>query len=420
MKFSELELHDSLMEAISYMGFEEATPIQAESIPPILDYKDVLACAQTGTGKTVAFVLPILDKLIGKQDYSIDTLIIVPTRELAIQIEQQIQALSYFVSATSLPIYGGGDGSDWNQQKKALKMGCDIIVATPGKLLSHLKQGYVNLDKLQHFVLDEADRMLDMGFVDDIMKIKSYIPNDHQTLLFSATMPAGIAKLAKNILYKPTEITLGLSKPAEGVDQKAILCHNEQKIGVIQHLLSEREDYDSILIFTSTKSMVSEIVKGLRKVNIAAKWISSDLNQSDREEVLIGFRSKRTRILVATDVLSRGIDIKEIRLVINFDAPQDAEDYVHRIGRTARADASGEAITLVNTQDMVRVAKIEKLIEQNIPKENVPAHLGESPAWKKPRPQNARKKHYSKNKKGGTNQNNKGRYKPRNKSQKPR
>jgi superfamily II DNA/RNA helicase len=397
MKFTELDLDEQLLEAIHYMGFEDATPIQAESIPIILDHHDLLACAQTGTGKTVAFVLPVLNKLVGKQDYSTDTLIIVPTRELAIQIEQQIQGLSYFVSANSMTVYGGGDGKDWNEQKDALKNGCDIIVATPGKLLSHLKQGYVDFDHLQHLILDEADRMLDMGFVDDIQKIISYIPNKHQTLMFSATMPSGIAKLAKKILTDPKEISLAISKPAEGVDQKTILCYDEQKAKIIRHIIKERPDYDSILIFTSTKSKVGEIVQSLRKGGLPAKGISSNLLQNEREEVLRGFRSKQIRILVATDVLSRGIDIKDISLVINYDTPQDAEDYVHRVGRTARAASKGEAITLVNQKDMPRMHRIERLIEMNIDKLQPPEEIGEGPKWKKPRPKNQNKSRYRKN-----------------------
>lgn len=382
MKFSELDLDEQLMEAIHYMGFETATPVQAESIPIILDNHDLLACAQTGTGKTVAFVLPVLNKLVTKQDYFIDTLIIVPTRELAVQIEQQIQGMAYFVSASSMTVYGGGDGKDWIHQKDGLKNGCDIVVATPGKLLSHLKQGYVNFDHLKHLILDEADRMLDMGFVEDIQEIISHIPNPHQTLMFSATMPSSIGRFAKQILKDPKEISLAMSKPAEGVDQKVIMCYDPQKVDVIAHVLDERKNYESILIFTSTKSKVNDIVRSLRKKGHAAKGISSNLEQSEREEVLRGFRSKRLRIVVATDVLSRGIDIKEINLVVNFDAPQDTEDYVHRIGRTARAATKGEAITLVNEKDMYKIRKIEKLIESTIPKQQPPESIGKGPTWR--------------------------------------
>lgn len=382
MKFTELNLEEGLLEAISYMGFENATPIQQQAIPLILENRDLIACAQTGTGKTGAFVLPILNKLVGNTKTETNTLIIVPTRELAIQIEQQIQGLSYFVSVSSLAVYGGGGGKDWQMEKDALEQGTDIIVATPGKLLSHLKLGYVKFDKVQHLVLDEADRMLDMGFIDDLKTIISYLPEKHQTLMFSATMANSIRSLANKILINPAEISLSISKPAAGVDQKVYLTHDDQKVKVVAHLLGERKDYDSIIVFTSTKSKVSEIVKSLRKSGFPAQGISSNLEQDMREEVLRGFRSKRIRILVATDVMSRGIDIKEINMVINYDVPHDAEDYVHRVGRTARANTKGEAVTLVNEKDMSRMRKIEELIESSVTKLNPPEEFGEGPVWR--------------------------------------
>ena len=382
MKFTELNLNESLLEAISHMGFENATPIQEFAIPKILENKDIIACAQTGTGKTAAFILPILNKLVGKEDSTIDTLIIVPTRELAVQIEQEIQGLSYFVSIGSQAIYGGGDGKDWDIQKDALKNGTDIIVATPGQLISHLAMGYVNFKHVKHLVLDEADKMLDMGFLDDLEKIISYLPKEHQTLLFSATMAPKIRTLANKILKNPEEITLSISKPAQGVSQNLYLTFDNQKIPVIKHILEQRPEYNSIIIFTSSKSKVSEIVQGLRKNGFKSQGISSNLTQTEREEVLQGFRSKRIRILVATDVMSRGIDIKEINMVINYDAPHDAEDYVHRIGRTARANTKGEAYTLINEKDMPKMQRIEKLIEAEIPRQNLPEELGEEPVWK--------------------------------------
>ena len=382
MKFTELNLEEGLLEAISYMGFENATPIQEKAIPLILNNRDLIACAQTGTGKTGAFVLPILNKLVGNEKTETNTLIIVPTRELAIQIEQQIQGLSYFVSVSSLAVYGGGGGKDWQMEKEALVSGTDIIVATPGKLLSHLKLGYVKFDKVKHLVLDEADRMLDMGFIDDLTKIISYLPKNHQTLLFSATMAPSIRNLAQKILKNPETISLSISKPAAGVDQKVYLAHDDQKVKIVAHLLEERKDYDSIIVFTSTKSKVSEIVKSLKRSGFPAKGISSNLEQDMREEVLRGFRSKRIRILVATDVMSRGIDIKEINMVINYDVPHDAEDYVHRVGRTARANTKGEAVTLVNDKDMQRMRKIEELIESSVPKFNPPEEFGEGPTWR--------------------------------------
>jgi superfamily II DNA/RNA helicase len=381
MKFSELKLDDQLLKALSYMGFETVTAIQETVIPVILENRDIIACAQTGTGKTAAYVLPILNKLIGKNENSVDALIIVPTRELAIQIEQQIQGFSYFVSSGSIAIYGGGDGMDWEVQKHALKKGTDIIVATPGKLLSHLKTGDVNFKHIKHFVLDEADRMLDMGFIDDIKTIISYLPKKHQTLMFSATMPKSIRQLAQKILHNPVEISLSVSKPVESVDQKAYLVFDEQKVKVLKHILAERKDYDSILIFTATKRKVSDIVTSLNKYGFPSKGISSNLDQDNREEVLSKFRAKRIRILIATDVMSRGIDVKEINMVINYDVPHDAEDYVHRIGRTARVNAKGEAITLVTQKEIYRLRKIERLIDAIIPKIQPPDDIGTLPKW---------------------------------------
>ena len=393
MKFSELNLDEQLLEAISYIGFESATPIQEKAIPIILNHKDLIACAQTGTGKTAAFVLPILHKLVGKQDNHIDTLIIVPTRELAIQIEQQIQGLSYFVSVGSKAIYGGGSGKDWSEEKEALQNGCDIIVATPGKLLSHLKMGHVNFKHVKHLVLDEADRMLNMGFIDDLKSIISYLPKQRQTLLFSATMPGSIEQLARKILHQPEKIALAISKPAEGVDQKVFLTFDNQKMPTLTHILSERKHYESIIIFTSAKAKVEEIVRALKKQDYAAHGISSNLEQDQREEVLRGFRSRRIRILVATDVMSRGIDIKEINMVINYDVPRDAEDYVHRVGRTARANAKGEAISLVNPKDMPQLKKIEDLIENKLTKLQPPEKLGKGPEWND-KPYKPKKKFY--------------------------
>lgn len=403
MKFTELNLNESLLEALDYMGFSEATPIQEKAIPLILDKKDVLACAQTGTGKTGAFVIPILHKLIGKQDTAINTLIVVPTRELAIQIEQQIQGLSYFISVGSMAIYGGGDGKSWNEQKEVLTEGTDIVVATPGKLLSHLKLGYVDFSKVDHLILDEADRMLDMGFIHDIRTIIKYLPEKHQTLMFSATMPKSIRQLANHIMNEPEEISLSISKPAEGVNQHAVMTHNEQKIETLVDLLKARENYDSIIVFSSSKSNVHNIKRGLQQHGIKSRSISSDLEQDEREEVLRQFRAKQTKIIVATDVLSRGIDIKDINLVVNFDVPNDAEDYVHRVGRTARANTKGEAITFINEKDIRKFQRIERLIESEIKKDNPPEPLGEGPKWipaatrkKSFSPKNKKKKFYKK------------------------
>ena len=408
MKFTEFNLDESIIEAISYMGFENATPIQEFSIPVILKNKDLIACAQTGTGKTAAFVLPILNKLKGKTESSIDTLIIVPTRELAIQIEQQIQGLSYFVSVGSVAIYGGGDGKGWDNQKDALVNGTDIIVATPGKLLSHLKMGYVDFSKVKHLVLDEADRMMVMGFTDDLNKIISYLPADRQTLMFSATMPNQIRTLAKKILKDPEEISLSISKPAAGVSQFAYFTHEDQKEKTVKLILDSRKEYDSIIIFTSAKMKVNSIVRGLKKSGYNAKGISSDLEQNEREEVLQEFRSKRLKVLVATDVMSRGIDIKEINMVINYDVPHDAEDYVHRIGRTARANTKGEAYTLVSGPDMHKLRRIEKLIDMTVPKLVLPEEFGPPPvegAASESKP-GGKKKFFNKKKKPSSGQGN--------------
>ncbi|MBB3186673.1 DEAD/DEAH box helicase [Microbacter margulisiae] len=395
MNFSEFDLNGSLIEAISYMGFEQATPIQEFAIPAILQQHDVLACAQTGTGKTAAFVLPVLHKLIQKPSHGTDTLIIVPTRELAIQINQEIQGFAYFASIGTVAIYGGGDGGEYAQQVNSLSNKVDIVVATPGRLISHLAMGHGDFSQLKHLILDEADKMLDMGFLDDIEKIITHLPKNRQTLMFSATMPLKIRQLANKILKHPEEISLAVSKPAENVIQHVCLAYDQQKIPMIHFFLEQRLNYDSVLIFTSAKNKVHDIVSSLKRFGYSARGISSDLDQDKREEVLREFRSKRLRILVATDVISRGIDIKEINLVVNFDVPHDAEDYVHRIGRTARANNEGEAFTLVNEKDMKRMAQIEELIEQKINRIELPTELGEPPVWAIKQKLNCSKKNHS-------------------------
>jgi len=382
MKFEELNLHEQLLEAISYMGFETATPIQEQTIPHTLEGKDIMGLAQTGTGKTAAFLLPILHKLsFDHKTDGVNTLIIAPTRELAIQIEREIQGFTYFISISSMAIYGGGTGIDFSEQKRALSKGTDIIVATPGKLISHLNMGYVNFKNVEHLILDEADRMLDMGFFDDIKKIISYLPKKRQTLLFSATMPPKIRTLAKDILNDPVEVKIAISKPAKGVIQGAYLVYDNQKPQLVARIIKEKPEYKSVLIFSSTKKKVFEIVKVLRSKKIDVAGISSDLEQLDREAVLSRFRSKQVRVLVGTDVVSRGIDIKDINLVINFDVPSDAEDYVHRIGRTARADTTGVGLTLINEKDMQKFSRIEQLIEQEVEKIPLPKDIGSSPTW---------------------------------------
>ena len=365
------------------MGFETPTPIQISTIPEIMSGSDVIACAQTGTGKSAAFLLPILNKIAerGSTGVGINTLIVVPTRELAIQIEQQIRGFAYFVPVSSIAIYGGGDGSTWDQEKKVFLEGADIIVTTPGKFISHLNLGYVNLQHIEHFILDEADRMLDIGFYDDIMKIVSHLPEKRQTLMFSATMAPKIRSMARQILKNPAEISTAISKPPDGVLQAVYLVQDENKIPLINTLITKKPEYQSILIFCSTKKKVSDTAFSLKKKGENVDSISSDLEQKDREAVLNRFKSKELRIIVATDVLSRGIDIKDINLIINFDVPQDAEDYVHRVGRTARADKTGVAITLVNEEDMFRFHRIEELIEAQIIKLKIPSEIGKSPDW---------------------------------------
>ncbi len=377
MIFDELDLNPQLLESIDYMGFREATPIQEKAIPVILSGKDLIACAQTGTGKTAAYLLPIMNYIYDKRPDHTHTLILVPTRELAIQIDQQVQGLAYTLNITSIAVYGGGDGSGWDQEKAALSSGADIIVATPGRLISHLNQGYVKFNKIEVLVLDEADRMLDIGFYDDIMRIISHLPKKRQTLMFSATMPPKIRAMSKHIMKSPVEIALEISKPAEGVVQVIYRLSDDMKLPLVNSLIAENPDYKSILIFSSTKKILSKIVQGLRSKNYLVEGISSDLQQREREEMLVRFRTRKTRVLVATDMLSRGIDIKDINLVINFDVPSDAEDYVHRVGRTARAETTGQAVTLVNNIDLPKLHRIENLIGYKVTVAPMPAFIVE-------------------------------------------
>ena len=382
MKFEELNLAPEIIEAISYMGYEKASPIQEKAIPVAINGKDLIAVAQTGTGKTAAFTLPILHNIIKNKIKGTSTLIITPTRELAMQIDRQIQGFAYFLGINSIAIYGGGDAKEWDQQKAALRDGVEVIVATPGKLLSHLNMSYAKTDKICHLILDEADRMLDMGFVDDINTIISKLPKKRQTLMFSATMPPKIETLARNILVDPEQVTIAISKPSEKIVQEACLVYDAQKIGFINHVVNGPENYKSIIVFSSTKRKVNDIVRGLRNKNYVVSAMSSDLEQSKREEIIRDFTSKKIRIVVATDVISRGVDIKDIDLVINFDVPANAEEYVHRIGRTARAGSDGRALTLVNEQDMENFASIEKLIEKEVPKITMPDDFGGGPEWR--------------------------------------
>lgn len=386
MNFNEFELHEDVLNAVDSMNYQQATPIQEQAIPHILSGKDLLACAQTGTGKTAAYLIPILDKVAHEANEHTGALILVPTRELAVQIDQQIQGLGYFVGATSIAVYGGNKGPEWDQQKKALTQGADIIIATPGRLIAHLQLGYVHFRDLRHLVLDEADRMLDMGFLSDILKIMSYLPNERQTLMFSATMPPKIGELAKRILKDPEEIRLAVSRPADRIDQQFYLARDEQKLPLLMHLLKGVENI-SMVLFTSRKSNVEPVVRALRKLGLGAHGISSDSEQGEREIVLRDFKNRQFPILVATDVLSRGIDIDNLSHVVNYDVPRDPEDYVHRIGRTARAESKGTAMTFINEHDQKYVLKIERLFEKELEKKSVTAELGlgEAPVFEPPR-----------------------------------
>lgn len=381
MRFTEFGFHPDLLEGIEASNYENATPVQEQVIPPILAGKDIIASAQTGTGKTAAFLLPLIHRLLNHRiEGQIGALVIVPTRELAIQIAQHLEGLAYFTNLSSIAVYGGNDGSSFISEKKALQTGTDIVICTPGRMIAHLNMGYVQWKQLQFLVLDEGDRMLDMGFQDDINKITASLPAKRQTLLFSATMPDKIRQLARKILTDPTEINIAISKPPEKIVQKAFVVYEPQKLPLLKHILSN-VPFKSALIFCSRKQSVKSLVKELQRTKLRIEEIHSDLEQSQREDVLNGFTSGRIPVLVATDILSRGIDIDTIDLVINYDVPRDAEDYVHRIGRTARAEADGMAITLVSQTEQNRFAVIEKLIDKLVDKPAVPEELGKTPEY---------------------------------------
>jgi superfamily II DNA/RNA helicase len=381
MKFKEFDFTSEVMDGLDAMRFEEATPVQAQTIPIIRKGDDLIACAQTGTGKTAAYLLPVLDQLVNNNQDGCTAVILVPTRELALQIDQQIEGFSYFLSVTSLAVFGGNDKNLWDQQKQALTQGANIIVATPGRMIQHLTMGYVDFKSVKHFILDEADRMLDMGFHEDIMQIESFLPKENrQNLLFSATMPPKIRELAKKLLNNPQEINIAISKPAEGILQAAYVVHDYQKVNLIVDLLRDK-DLPSIIIFVSRKAMVNEVVRALNRNHFNASAIHSDLEQNERIEVLREFKNRNIQILVATDIVARGIDIEKIDLVINFDVPNDAEDYVHRIGRTARAKTQGVGITFINEDDQVDFYKIEQLIETTIYKIPLPPDYDDAPEY---------------------------------------
>jgi ATP-dependent RNA helicase RhlE len=379
LDFSLFNFEPELQEGLDAMGFSQPTPIQEKAIPVIMQGKDLIACAQTGTGKTAAFILPILNKISKSGSNTLNTLILAPTRELAIQIDQQIQGFAYFLGISSIPIYGGGDGVVWEQQKKALETGAEIVVATPGRLIALLAGGKMDLSTLEHLILDEADRMMDMGFSDDLLKIVNYLPQNRQTVLFSATMPARIRQFSMKILNQPEEISIALGKTAEGVTQSMYSVYDGQKEDLVRHILSQKP-YEAVIIFASTKDKVKALYKVLKK-GFDVEAFHSDLEQVEREKIMSAFKNKAVKILIGTDIISRGIDVVGIELVINFDTPSDPEDYVHRVGRTARADKEGEAITFVNPKDQHKFVRIEKLIGMGVAHNPLPDGFEAGPLY---------------------------------------
>ncbi len=382
MRFDQLLENDDLLDALWDMHFDECTPIQEQAIPAVLDGHDLLACAQTGTGKTAAYLLPVID-ILSTYKYpqdAVNCVIMAPTRELAQQIDQQLQGFSYFLPISSMPVYGGTDGHTYDQQRRSLKAGADIVIATPGRLLAHLSMGYVDLSKVSFFILDEADRMLDMGFYDDIMQIVTRLPKERQTLLFSATMPPKIQQLAKSILVDPKEIKLAVSRPADKIRQRAYVCYEIQKLPILLSIFKQTPP-DKVIVFSSSKLKVKELAKALKRENYNIGEMHSDLEQDKREDVILDFKSGKINVLVATDIMARGIDIDDIELVVNYDVPRESEDYVHRIGRTARADRDGNAITFISEKEIGKFKRIEKFLKKEVEKSQIPVEIGEGPAY---------------------------------------
>jgi len=380
LTFDDFNFEDSLLEGLYSMGYKKPTPIQEQAIPVILKNKDLIACAQTGTGKTAAYLLPIIHHILKAPTRHLNTLIIAPTRELILQIDQQIDGMGYFCSVGSIAIYGGNDGMTWEKQKHALREGVDIVCATPGRLIALLQNGDINFEHLQHLVLDEADRMLDMGFFDDIKSIINYLPKKRQTILFSATMPPKIRMLANQIANEPEQINIAISKPAAGIVQQVYIVYDSQKESLVK-LILKNKDFQSVIIFSSTKDNVKLLERTLRQVDGSVKAFHSDLEQVEREEIMRDFKAKKIRVLIGTDILSRGIDVEGISLVINYNAPPDPEDYIHRIGRTARAEKAGVAITLVNERDQIKLSKIEDLMGFEVARMTIPSELGTGPEY---------------------------------------
>ncbi len=384
MRFDELYLNDNILDALDDMRFETCTPIQEKCIPEILDGRDLIGVAQTGTGKTAAYLLPILS-LIDDGYYpeeAINCIIMSPTRELAQQIDQAMEGFGYYLEGiSSVAVYGGNDGGRYDKETKGLQLGANVVIATPGRLISHITMGHADLSHLSFFVLDEADRMLDMGFSDDIMKIASYIPKTCQTIMFSATMPKKIEELARTLLHDPVEVKLAVSRPADNICQLAYVCHENQKLGIIRHLFHNNE-LSRVIIFAGSKVKVKEINRSLRQMHINCGEMHSDLDQSQRDEMMYRFKSGQVDVLVATDIVARGIDIDDIATVINYDVPHDSEDYVHRIGRTARAQRDGKAITFVRGREIGDFMQIEKFLGYTVEKVALPEGLGEAPEYK--------------------------------------
>ncbi len=378
MNFNDFDFQENLLEGLLSMGYKTPTPIQAETIPLIQEKHDLIACAQTGTGKTAAYLLPIMDAICKQEKRpAISALILAPTRELAVQIDQQVEGLAYFAGLSSIAIYGGGDGMAYEQQRRALRDGVDIVIATPGRLIAHLLSGAVRFDEVRFLVLDEADRMLDMGFKDDIHQIVRDLPEDRQTVMFSATMPPKIRTFAKTLLKQPKQVNIAISQPAEKIRQIHYRTSDEQKVPLLKSILSGG-DYKSVIVFSSTKEKVKIVFRELKKLGLDIQAFHSDLKQDEREELLLRFKNRQISILIGTDVLSRGIDVEGIDLVVNFDVPPDPEDYIHRIGRTARAERTGTAITFVNKRDFRRFLSIEQLMERKVEEVAIPAEIGVS------------------------------------------
>ncbi len=385
MRFEETYLNDNILDALYDMHFDEMTPIQERCIPEILDGYDVLGVAQTGTGKTAAYLLPILSMLDdgGYPKDAINCVVMSPTRELAQQIDQAMQGFGYYLDGvSSVAVYGGNDGGRYDQELKGMRLGADVLIATPGRLISHLKVGNLDLSRCSFFVLDEADRMLDMGFSEDIMKIVSQLPRNCQRVMFSATMPAKIRELAVSLLHNPVEIKLAVSKPAEKIQQSAYVCYDPQKLGIIEHLFKSG-DLQRVIIFSGKKDRVKDITRQLKRMKINCAEMHSDLSQAERDDVMYRFKAGQVDVLVATDIVSRGIDIDDIRIVLNYDVPHDAEDYVHRIGRTARADRDGVAITFVSEAEIYKFQEIEHFLGKEVEKRPLPDGLGEAPEYTK-------------------------------------